>query len=225
MTKQSMIQLYGVLGNMGNWAMKKNALLLVDLQNDFCQGGNLAVPDGDAVITVANELQPHFDLVVATKDWHPREHMSFASNHPNRKVGDVIKVHGINQVLWPDHCVQNTPGAEFHPKLDTTRIQHIFHKGTDRFIDSYSAFFDNEHLRATGLSDYLYEEGVTDIYIMGLATDYCVKYSCLDAMQFNFTIHIIEDGCRGVELKAGDVANAMREILNAGVKLTESRYI
>lgn len=204
--------------------MKKKALLLVDLQNDFCPGGALAVPDGDAVIGLANELQPHFDLILATKDWHPANHVSFASNHPGKKIGEVINVHGINQVLWPDHCVQNTKGSEFHPLLDTSRIQEIFHKGTDPFIDSYSAFFDNEHKRATGLADYLSKEGVTDLYIMGLATDYCVRYSCLDATRFNFNVSVIFDGCRGVELKAGDVATAMKEMLEAGVKLVESKY-
>jgi nicotinamidase/pyrazinamidase len=201
--------------------MKKTALLLVDLQNDFCQGGKLAVPDGDAVIALANKLQSHFDLVIATKDWHPANHTSFASNHPGKKIGDVVMTNGIEQILWPDHCVQNTKGSELHPELDTAKIKHIFHKGTDPLIDSYSTFFDNKHLRATGLSDYLNREGVTDLYIMGLATDYCVKYSCLDAVQFNFTVHLIENGCRGVELKPGDVASAMQEILDAGVKVVE----
>lgn len=205
--------------------MKKTALIMVDLQNDFCKGGNLAVPDGDAIIPLANQLQPCFDLVVATKDWHPQNHMSFASNHEGSKVGEVIQVHGFNQVLWPDHCVQNSKGSEFHPALNTDRINHIFHKGTDRFVDSYSAFYDNEHLRATGLADYLYREGITDIYIMGLATDYCVKYSCLDASQMNFKVHIIEDACRGVELQPGDVANAIKEIQAAGVKWVDSKHI
>lgn len=205
--------------------MNKTALILVDLQNDFCTGGNLAVPDGDAVIAMANQLQPYFDVVVATKDWHPETHMSFASNHAGKSVGEVITVHGLKQVLWPDHCVQNSPGSEFHPDLNIEKIQHIFHKGTDRFVDSYSAFFDNEHLRTTGLADYLIRAGVTDIYIMGLATDYCVKFSCLDAVQFNFKVNVIEDACRGVELKPGDVANAMREMQDAGVKLVDSNYV
>ncbi|HSW68898.1 MAG TPA: bifunctional nicotinamidase/pyrazinamidase [Gammaproteobacteria bacterium] len=205
--------------------MNKKALILVDLQNDFCQGGNLAVPDGDAVIPLANQLQPHFDLVVATQDWHPQNHMSFASNHEGKKIGDTIKIHGFNQVLWPDHCVQNSKGAEFHPELNTDLIQHIFHKGTDRFVDSYSAFFDNEHLHTTGLGDYLVRLGVTKVYLMGLATDYCVKYSCLDAAKLNFSVYVIEDACRGVELHPGDVAKAMKEIQAAGVKLIESKQI
>ncbi len=197
--------------------MKKTALILIDLQNDFCQGGRLAVPDGDAVIPMANQLQPHFDLVVATQDWHPQNHMSFASNHAGHQVGDMIKLRDVDQILWPDHCVQNSKGAEFHPALNTNAIQKIFRKGIDPSVDSYSAFYDNAHLRATGLEEYLNNEKVTDIYIMGLATDYCVKYSCLDASQMNFNVYLIEDACRGVELKSGDVANAIREIQEAGV--------
>src|SRR5579872_2364389 len=177
--------------------MKKTALIMVDLQNDFCQGGSLAVPDGDAVIPLANHLQPFFDLVVATKDWHPKNHMSFASNHPGHTIGDVIEVHGFKQVLWPDHCVQHSHGSEFHPALKQDGIQKIFYKGTDPHIDSYSAFYDNEHMRETRLEDYLKNEGVTDIYIMGLATDYCVRYSCLDASRMNFNIYLIQDACRG----------------------------
>ncbi len=200
--------------------LHRNALIMVDLQNDFCKGGSLAVPDGDAVIPLANQLQPYFDCVIATQDWHPKDHMSFASNHSGKKVGDVMTVHGISQVLWPDHCIQHSSGAAFHPDLKTTTIQRIFHKGTDRFVDSYSAFFDNEHLHHTGLEKYLVEKNITDLYIMGLATDYCVKYSCLDAARLNFKTHVIQDACRGVELKPGDVAAALNEIQQLGVHLT-----
>ncbi|EKD54834.1 MAG: Nicotinamidase [uncultured bacterium] len=203
--------------------MNKTALIMVDLQNDFCKGGDLAVPDGDAVISKANQLQPCFDLVVATKDWHPANHMSFASNHSGKRAGDTIKVHGLSQVLWPDHCVQNTKGSEFHPELNTEHIQHIFHKGTDPFIDSYSAFFDNAHLRSTGLADYLTHASVTEIYIMGLATDYCVKYSCLDAVPLNFKVHVIQDACRGVELNPGDTAKALKEMQRAGALLVDAK--
>lgn len=201
--------------------MKKTALIMIDLQNDFCEGGHLAVPNGDAVIPLANQLQPFFDLVVATKDWHPENHSSFASNHPHHKIGEIIKVHGFNQVLWPNHCVQHSPGSEFHPLLNTNNIHQIFHKGTDPFVDSYSAFYDNAHQRKTGLEDYLIREGVTDIYMMGLATDYCVKYSCLDAAKMNFNVFLIEDACRGVELNPGDVARAIEEIRMLGVKLVK----
>src|SRR3990167_5139827 len=134
--------------------IKNAALIMIDLQNDFCLGGSLAVPDGDRVIPLANELQKQFDLVIATKDWHPRDHTSFADNHSSQDVVDLITIDTLSQVLWPVHCVQETHGAEFHPALDTSRIKKIIYKGTDKNIDSYSAFFDNAHQRATGLADY-----------------------------------------------------------------------
>jgi nicotinamidase/pyrazinamidase len=201
------------------------ALIMVDIQNDFCPGGNLAVPDGDAIVSIANQLQPHFDLVVATQDWHPHDHMSFASNHVEKGVGDVVMVHGISQVLWPDHCVQNTLGAEFHPRLDVGRVDKIIYKGSDKTVDSYSAFFDNEHLRSTTLADYLHEQKVMDIYIIGLATDYCVKYTCLDAVGLGFKVHVIEDACRGIDLKAGDIENAFAEMKSLGAEIINSSHI
>lgn len=197
----------------------KTALILVDLQNDFCEGGSLAVKDADAVIPLANELQAYFDLVIATKDWHPSDHTSFAPNHSGKKVGDKIMIEGQQQILWPVHCVQGTKGSDFHPGLDCSLIDEIFYKGTDKNIDSYSAFFDNAHLRATGLADYLRKEEVQSIYIMGLATDYCVKYSCRDAVKLGFNTHIIEDACRGVELKSGDIKAALEEMQAEGVKI------
>jgi nicotinamidase/pyrazinamidase len=195
------------------------ALIMVDLQNDFCRGGSLAVPDGDAIIPLANQLQSFFELIIATQDWHPRDHISFASNHPRRKVGDLITVDEQLQVLWPDHCIQDSKGAAFHPELEVTRVNKIIQKGTDKKIDSYSAFFDNEHLRSTGLADYLHEQGVKDIYIMGLATDYCVHDSCMDAIKLGFNVYCIEDACRGVGLNEGDVARALQQMQTAGVKL------
>ncbi|MHB1947942.1 MAG: bifunctional nicotinamidase/pyrazinamidase [Gammaproteobacteria bacterium] len=201
---------------------QKTALIMVDLQNDFCPGGNLAVPEGDAVIPLANQLQACFDVVIATKDWHPQDHMSFASNHAGHKIGDVIEENGLQQILWPDHCVQRTQGAEFHPQLDTTRIQKIFLKGIDKTVDSYSAFFDNAHLRTTGLADFLLKQGINEIYILGLATDYCVKFSCLDSVRMGFNTHIIADACRGVELNEGDVQEAMDEMRDAGVIIMKS---
>jgi nicotinamidase/pyrazinamidase len=199
----------------------KSALILVDLQNDFCVGGHLSVPNGDDVIPIANKLMNIFDLVVATKDWHPSDHVSFASNHKDKKIGDVVNVHGIKQVLWPDHCIQNTIGSELHPKLITEKIQKIFYKGTDSFVDSYSAFYDNEHLRSTGLGEYLKEKGVTDVYIMGLATDYCVKYSCMDAISLHFNVYIIKNACRGVDLTPGDSIRAIQEMCDIGVKVID----
>lgn len=178
--------------------MENKALLLVDLQNDFCQGGNLAVPDADAVIAVANELMPQFKTVIASQDWHPENHASFES-------------------LWPVHCVQNTMGAAFHPALNTALITKIIQKGTDKNIDSYSAFYDNEHQKNTGLTDYLRENNITMLVVMGLATDYCVKYSCLDAVADGFSVQVILSGCRGIE-KHG-IESALQEMQDRGVIL------
>src|SRR5215216_1855977 len=199
-----------------------NALILVDLQNDFLPGGALAVPHGDEVIPLADELQSHFDLVVATKDWHPPDHGSFAGNHPGKKPGDRIILDGIEQILWPVHCVHNTDGAEFAPFFNTSPIAHVFHKGTERNIDSYSTFFDNAHRRSTGLAHYLEKRGIKDIYLMGLALDYCVKYSALDARHLGFNTHVILDGCRGIELERGDIDRAMDEMKQAGATILKS---
>jgi nicotinamidase/pyrazinamidase len=204
---------------------KKSALIMVDIQNDFCQNGSLAVPDGDAVVPVANALQPLFDLVIATQDWHPEDHMSFAANHKGRTAGQVMEVNGMAQVLWPVHCVQGTKGAAFHPALDITRIAKIVHKGADREIDSYSAFFDNAHLRSTGLGDYLRDHAIEEIYIIGLATDYCVKYSCLDAAGLGLKTHVIVDACRGIDLAAGDVDRALAEMKSLGVDIVYSHEL
>jgi nicotinamidase/pyrazinamidase len=199
-----------------------NALILVDIQNDFLPGGALAVPHGDEVIPIANRLAPRFDLVVATQDWHPPDHASFAANHPGRKIGEVIELEGLEQILWPVHCVQNSPGAELASTLEQSRVARVFRKGEDPRIDSYSGFFDNGHRRATGLGDYLREQGVTDIYLAGLATDYCVKFTALDGRQLGFDVHLIEDACRGVELNPGDVARAIEAMRAAGVQITKS---
>lgn len=199
--------------------VEKKALILVDLQNDFCPGGSLAVPEGEAVILAANKLFPYFDLVVATQDWHPADHLSFAENHHGRKIGEIIALNGVSQVLWPAHCVQHSQGADFHPLLNVKHIQHIFQKGTDKNIDSYSAFFDNARLRATGLGDFLKSHEVEEVYLIGLATDYCVKYSALDAVQLGFQVYVIQDACRGVDLEIGDSQKAFEEMEAAGVHL------
>ena len=199
------------------------ALIIVDLQNDFLPGGALAVPQGDEVIPIANELQRKFDLVLATQDWHPPDHGSFAANHPGKKPGDRITLDGIEQILWPVHCVQNTKGAAFAPSFDTSRIAHVFHKGTERNIDSYSTFFDNAHRRHTGLAHYLEKREIKDIYLMGLALDYCVKYSALDARQFDFNTHVVLDGCRGIELEPGDIGRALDEMKRVNAVLLKSR--
>ncbi len=201
------------------------ALILVDIQNDFAPGGALPVPEGDAVVPIANRLQPQFDLVIATQDWHPADHGSFAASHPGHAPGEVIDLEGLPQILWPVHCVQNSPGAEFVPGLDMTRVERIFHKGTDPSIDSYSGFFDNGHRKATGLGDYLKGRGVTDVYVMGLATDYCVKFTALDARQLGFSTYLVEDGSRGVNLQPDDVRKAVDEMRAAGVTPVRSSEI
>jgi nicotinamidase/pyrazinamidase len=197
------------------------ALILVDIQYDFCPGGSLAVPDGDAVVPAANRLQEEFELVVATQDWHPRGHGSFASTH-SKPVYEVIQIHGLPQTLWPDHCVQGTHGAELVSALERARIARIFRKGTDPEIDSYSGFLDADHKHSTGLADYLRERGTDEVYIAGLATDYCVKYTALDAAQLGFRTYVIEDGCRGVNLNPGDSETAFTEMKAAGVKILKS---
>jgi len=199
-----------------------NALLLVDLQNDFLPTGALPVPAGDEVIGVANALMPQFACVVATQDWHPEHHGSFAANHRGRSPGEIIDLDGLEQFLWPVHCVQNTGGAQFAPALNTAAIERIFPKGVDPAIDSYSGFFDNGHRNETGLRAYLKERGVTAVYVLGLATDYCVKFTALDALKCSFDTFLVEDGCRGVNIQPDDVANAIEEMRSAGVKVISS---
>jgi nicotinamidase/pyrazinamidase len=193
-------------------------LIIVDVQNDFCPGGALAVPEGDQIVPLINRIQAGYDLVVATQDWHPRDHGSFAANHPGRVPGERIDLAGLPQVLWPVHCVQDTPGAEFHAGLNLDRVARVFRKGTNPQIDSYSGFFDNGHRVSTGLSDFLHERNVKEVYICGLATDYCVKYTALDAVDLGFDTHLLEDLCRGVELYPGDVRQAIDQMRQRGVK-------
>ena len=176
-----------------------NALIIVDVQNDFLPGGALAVKDGDLVIPVINGLQNKFDLVVATQDWHPDDHKSFASSHPGKKVFEEIILDGLPQVLWPDHCVQEREGAEFSSKLNTKKIEAIFRKGMDKNIDSYSGFFDNGKKKATGMGDYLKGRGVTAIFVTGLAADYCVNFTALDGLQLGFQSTIITDATRAID--------------------------
>ncbi|NET31937.1 MAG: bifunctional nicotinamidase/pyrazinamidase [Cyanothece sp. SIO1E1] len=201
------------------------ALLLIDLQIDFCPGGALEVKEGDEVIPIANALMEKFDLVVATQDWHPANHGSFAANHPWRKPGQVIDLHGLQQVLWPIHCVQGSFGANFHPTLHQAGITKVFVKGTDPTIDSYSGFFDNGHRKATGLGDYLKGQGVTEVFIMGLATDYCVKFTALDAVELGFATSLIEDASRGVNLQEGDVEQAVADMKDKGVSIIKSEEL
>lgn len=198
------------------------ALILVDIQYDFLPGGALAVPDGDAVIPVANALIPRYDLVVATQDWHPAGHGSFAANHAGRSPGEVIELGGVAQVLWPTHCVEGTRGAELAEALDRGSIARVFRKGTDPEVDSYSGFFDNGRRRSTGLGEYLQSRGVAEVVVLGLATDYCVKFTALDALSLGLRTTLVVDACRGVELSEGDVARALAEVAAAGGVVTTS---
>jgi nicotinamidase/pyrazinamidase len=202
-----------------------NALILVDIQNDFVPGGALAVQGGDSIVPVVNGLEAKFDIIVATQDWHPVNHGSFAANHPGKAVYDRIELNGLPQTLWPVHCVQNTTGAALVQALEKGMISHIVQKGTDAGIDSYSGFFDNGHRKATGLGDYLKEQKVSNVFVAGLALDYCVKFTALDAIQLGFKVHVIEDACRGVNLHPGDVAKAVHEMQAAGVKMVRSTIL
>jgi len=199
------------------------ALLLIDVQNDFVPGGALAVPEGEQIIPLLNQLQPSFDLVVATQDWHPQTHKSFASNHEGQQVFNKIELHGLEQVLWPDHCVQGTPGAELHKGLDTSRVEAIFRKGTNPEIDSYSGFYDNGHQKATGLVDYLRGKGVTQVYVAGLAGDYCVYFSAKDAVQAGFDTYLLEDASRAISPEGFEQAKA--DLLGAGGHVVQSNTI
>jgi nicotinamidase/pyrazinamidase len=196
-----------------------SALLIIDVQNDFCPGGALAVRGGDQVVPVINGLAPRYDVVVATQDWHPREHGSFAANHPGAMPGETIDLQGVEQTLWPVHCVQGTPGAAFHPDLDLRPVDAVFRKGTDPAVDSYSAFYDNARLLDLGLSGFLRARGVRGVHVAGLATDYCVRFSALDGLSEGFDVGLIVDACRAVDLTPGDGARALREMEAKGVRL------
>ena len=198
------------------------ALIVVDVQNDFIPGGALAVPGGDAVIPLVNRLQARFQWITATRDWHPPDHGSFAANHPGRHPGDSIELEGLEQTLWPVHCVQNTPGADFAPGLNRDRWAKVVLKGTDANIDSYSGFYDNGHRKATGLGEFLRQKDVSRVFVAGLATDYCVKFTALDAQALGFATFVVRDCCRGVDLTPGDVMRALDEMRAAGVGIVDS---
>ncbi|MCH8002850.1 MAG: bifunctional nicotinamidase/pyrazinamidase, partial [Proteobacteria bacterium] len=200
---------------------ERDLLLVVDVQNDFCPGGALGVPEGDAVVPVINRIQPGFAHVVLTQDWHPPGHQSFASTHPGHAPFETVEAAYGPQTLWPDHCVQGTPGAAFHPDLETTKAEMIVRKGTRAEIDSYSAFYENDHTTATGLAGYLRERGVTRVFICGLAADYCVHFSALDAARAGFEAVVIEDACRGIDLE-GSLAAANQAMAEAGVAFIAS---
>lgn len=198
------------------------ALLIIDIQNDFLPGGALAVDQGDQVIPIINELQGKFDLIVGSQDWHPADHGSFAANHIWTKPYQVIDLDGLEQTLWPIHCVQNSWGANFAKAIQREKWDRIFQKGSNPKVDSYSAFFDNGRREDTGLSSYLKEKGVIDVFICGLATDYCVKFSTLDALSEGFKTTLIADACRGVNISPEDSHQAIEEMKAAGAEVVMS---
>lgn len=200
------------------------ALLIVDIQNDFCPGGALAVPDGDSIIPVTNKLIDHFNIIIQTQDWHPAGHSSFASAHPGKNPYDTIEMDYGLQVLWPDHCVQGTTGAEFHPSLNTKKTQVIIRKGFRKEIDSYSTFFENDQKTTTGLTGYLKQRGITDLFVVGLATDFCVKWSVLDGIDEGFSMHIVKNAVRGIDIE-GSVEKAWTEIEKKGAHIITSEDI
>jgi nicotinamidase/pyrazinamidase len=199
------------------------ALVIVDLQPDFFPGGPLAVAGADALPALVNARMAEFGTVVATQDWHPADHGSFAAEHPGRSPGDQIVLDGLQQTLWPTHCVQGTPGAALHPALDMSGITRVFQKGQDPTVDSYSGFFDNGGRRPTGLAGYLQARGVRALTVVGVATDYCVRFTALDALKLGFAVTLLPELCRGVELRPGDVAAALAELTAAGAQIGEAR--
>ena len=205
-----------------NTIQSSDALIIVDVQNDFLPGGALPVIDGDRVIPIANQLCKLFPLIVATQDWHPSDHCSFANNHRGRKVGDLILQDGLEQMLWPAHCVQGTYGGELAAGLDVRQITRVFQKGIDPLIDSYSGLYDNGHRRSTGLSEFLKKRAVSRAFVLGLATDYCVKSTACDSAAAGFETFVVLDGCRGVEIHPGDVARAISEMQKSGVRMLTS---
>jgi nicotinamidase/pyrazinamidase len=200
-------------------------MLLIDLQNDFVEGGALAVPQGRDVVSIANQLMPLFDVVVATLDWHPADHKSFASQHAGVRIYDIFDLDGLPQTAWPDHCVAGTDGAALVSELAHDEIDFRVYKGTDRFIDSYSGFYDNGHRKSTGLADLLRSQQVGEVFLMGLATDYCVLYSALDSVREGFKTTVITDGCRGVGLHAEDIPEAWNKMAQQGIELVTSDQV
>ncbi len=196
-------------------------LIIVDAQIDFMPGGALEVKGGDRIIPVINEILPHFELVVATQDWHPANHKSFAENHSGKNEFEVIELNGLEQKLWPPHCVQGTKGADFHPALETKSVEAIFRKGMDPEIDSYSGFYDNGHKKSTGLSGYLKQKGASDLYFCGLAADICVYFSLLDALKEGFNATLIEDAA--VPLLPEEFDSIRKDIIRKGGKIINSK--
>lgn len=199
------------------------ALLLVDVQHDFLPGGALAVPQGDEILPILASLQAQFDSIVATQDWHPADHGSFAANHPGTQPGQQIVLEGLSQILWPIHCVQSSPGADFPTTLDRSRWNAIFQKGKNPKVDSYSGFFDNARRGDTGLGDYLKQQGIRRVFVAGLALDYCVKFTAMDAKSLGFETFLLSDATRAVNLQPEDGQRALEEMKAAGITCLESK--
>ncbi len=200
---------------------KNTALIVVDVQNDFCPGGALAVKNGSRVVPAINSLMDSFEVIVGTQDWHPVNHSSFASNNEAEPFS-VKTLNGINQVMWPEHCIQGSNGADFHPDLHADAFNIIIRKGTNPDIDSYSAFTENDGVTVTGLRGWLSELGIEKVYITGLATDFCVLYTALDAVKAGFETYVIEDACKGVDFPEGNVVKAVSAMKEAGIKVVQS---
>jgi len=194
-----------------------NALILIDIQNDFLPGGSLEVPKGDEIIDNVNSIMDNYNIVVATKDWHPKDHISFASNHKNKNVGQIIKINNLDQMLWPDHCIKDSKGSEFPKKLNSHKIHKIFYKGVDSDIDSYSGFYDNGKIRSTGLSNFLKKSNINQVDIVGLATDYCVKYSSIDAYNEGFKTKVLCSCVRGISVQTTETA--FKEMKDMGISI------
>jgi len=201
-----------------------DGLIVVDVQNDFCPGGALAVAEGDRVVPLVNRIAPLFAVRVFTQDWHPADHMSFAASHPGAAPFTTVAMPYGPQVLWPVHCVQGTPGAEFHPDLETVTADIVVRKGFRPEIDSYSAFYENDHATPTGLSGYLGDRGVRRVWLAGLATDFCVSWSAIDALAHGFEVVLLEDACRAIDLE-GSLAAAMRQMRTGGVTIAQAREL
>ncbi|HOT46057.1 MAG TPA: bifunctional nicotinamidase/pyrazinamidase [Spirochaetota bacterium] len=201
----------------------RDILIVTDVQNDFCPGGALAVREGDLIVPVINGIMDRFHRVAATQDWHPKHHASFASNHPGKRPFEQMNLGGIDQTLWPDHCVAGTGGAGFHPGLHHDRFDIIVRKGTNPAVDSYSAFRENDKKTKTGLDGYLASIGAERVFFCGLATDYCVFYSVMDAVSFGFTALVIIDACRGIDVPGGSIERSIRDMKRKGVRIIESK--
>lgn len=200
------------------------ALLVVDVQNDFCSGGRLSVPHGEHVVPLINAILPRYETIVVTQDWHPADHASFASQHPGRTIFDTVEMPYGPQVLWPDHCVMGSEGAALHADLDVSRAQTILRKGSHRAVDSYSALLEADRATRTGLDGWLTSRGVTEVHVCGLATDFCVAWTALDARRFGFAAAVIEEACRAIDLE-GSLARAWSEMTAAGVRRLASADI